>query len=232
MQIANHGLLTDERKNPRRADLRQPLHPRAAGRPGAGQLPPPGDGGLLLPGHAGAGAGAAAGRALARDGGRARPFRPLRRLRGVRPDLRRQRRHPWNGPVRDVLRGPPVRPPGPASSGRARHQPRGGGRRGRPALGPAAERCRADAVLPHRRRPRGDALVDPGVSMQRGDVPPRGADDAGPEPGGDRGGGGARHVLRRQPGERAGRGRLPRRPLVHALRQLRDLRRPPARQRC
>ena len=49
-------------------------------------------------------------------------------------------------------------------------------------------------------------------------------DHACPEPGRDRRSGRARHVLRRQPEGRAWRGRLPRRALVHPLRQFRTAR--------
>ncbi len=79
-----------------------------------------------------------------------------------------------------------------------------------------------DAVLAHRRRPRGAALVDPRVPVQRGDASPRRADHARAEPGRHRRAGGARHVLRRPPAAGAGRDRLPRRAVVHPLRQLRD----------
>ena len=90
----------------------------------------------------------------------------------------------------------------------------------RPAVGAAAERRRPDAVLAAGRRPRRAAIVAPRIPLQRGDAPSRRADDEGAEPGADRRTGAARHVLRRQPAPRARRRRLPRRAVVHPLRQL------------
>jgi hypothetical protein len=59
------------------------------------------------------------------------------------------------------------------------------------ALGAAAEGRGPDPVLARGRRPRRAAIVAPRVPLQRGDAPPRRADDARAEPGADR-----RQVLR------------------------------------
>ena len=95
---------------------------------------------------------------------------------------------------------------------------------GGPAVGAAAQGRRRDALLPLGRRSRRPPLVHPRVSLQRGDGAPRRSDDARAQPGLDRREGGAGHVLRRTPAGRAGGDRLPRRPLVPALRQLRAVR--------
>ena len=124
---------------------------------------------------------------------RTRGRRPLAGPGGRRPPLRRE------GARRGELRRPPVRPLGRAARRRARDHARRSRERVGAALGAAAQGRRPDALLAQRRRPRGAALVDPRVPLQRGDAPPRRADDARAEPGGDRRAGRARHVLRRPP---------------------------------
>ena len=208
-----------------RASLRQQLRARAArrGRDAAGR--PRRARRLLLANRAGSGERAAAGglvaggRPLARAvGGGLRVRHVLAGLRGQRPACRA-----WS-------RTPPATAgtssaPGPASSGDGRAISLGRGReRGRPALGAAAQGRRRDALLPLGRRAGGAAFVDPRVSLQRGDGPPRRSDDARAQPGLDRRPDRARHVLRRSPAGRAGRDRLSGRPVVPALRQLRALR--------
>ncbi len=96
--------------------------------------------------------------------------------------------------------------------------------RRRRALGAAAEGRRADAVFAQRRWPRGAALVGARVPVQRGDASPGRADHARAVPGRHRRAGGARHVLRRPRRAGAGRDRVPRRAVVHPLRQLRAAR--------
>ena len=115
---------------------------------------------------------------------------------------------------------------GRAARRRPRHHAGRDHRHRRHAPGAAAQGRRPHAVLAHRRRPRGAALVAARVRVQRGDALPRRADDARAEPRRHRRAGDPRHVLRRQPAARARRGRLPRRALVRALRQFPDPRRP------
>ena len=142
---------------------------------------------------------AAADCVFARSCGAARLRRSRHRIAGVRAGFRRQcaaRRH---AAVCGELRRPPVRPLGGAARRRSRDHAGRSHQRGRRALGAAAEGRRAHAVFAHRRRPRGAALVGPRVPVQRGDASSRRADHARAEPGGDRRGGRARHVLRRPP---------------------------------
>ena len=107
-----------------------------------------------------------------------------------------------------------------APSRSARSSPRDGS-----APGAAAQGRRHDALLAHRRRPRGAALVAARVRVQRGDARPRRADHARAEPRRHRRAGDPRHVLRRPSGARARRGGVPRRAVVRALRQFPDPRR-------
>ncbi len=92
----------------------------------------------------------------------------------------------------------------------------------RRALDHAAQRRRPDAVFAHGGRPRGAAVVDPGVPLQRGDVSSGRADDACAERGDDRRTGDARHAVRRTSCAGAGCGRVPRRPFVHSFWAFRD----------
>ena len=88
---------------------------------------------------------------------------------------------------------------GPASSATAaRSRSARSSARDGAALGAAAQGRGADAVLAHRRRPRGAALVGARVPVQRGDAPPRRADHARARASSATGETGrARHVLRR-----------------------------------
>ena len=124
-------------------------------------------------------------------------------------------------PYRGQLRRSSVRPLGRTTGRRPRDHAGRSDQRGGRALGAAAQGRGPDAVFAHRRRPRGAALVDPRVPVQRSHAPSRRADHARPEPGRHRRAGGPRHVLRRPSQARARRDRLPRRAVVHPLRQFR-----------
>ena len=149
------------------------------------------------------------------------PQRSRRALARVRAGLRRQRVAAGHGSVRRELRRPPVRPLGRTTRRWPRDHARRNARRARQALGTATQGCGPDAVLAQRRWPRGAALVDPRIPVQRSDAPPRRADHARTEPGRHRRVGRARHVVRRQPEGRTRRHRVPRLAVVHPLRQLR-----------
>ena len=146
--------------------------------------------------------------------------------------FRRQSRVARHAAVRRALRRAPVRQLGRAAGRRPRDHARRGRRR------TSGERydiqlkgAGPNAVFAHRRRPRGAALVGARVHVQRSDALSRRADDARAEPRRDRRNRHPRHVLRRQSGARARRDRVPRRAVVHPLRQFRDLRRATTRSR-
>ena len=110
---------------------------------------------------------------------------------------RGQPRAAGHAALRGALRRPPVRPLGRAARRRPRHHARRDHRHRRHAPGAAAQGRRPHALLAHRRRPRGAALLAARVRLQRGDALPRRADHARAVPGRHRRAGDPRHVLRR-----------------------------------
>ena len=206
-----------------RPRLRGELRARSARRPGGGQPVAPGTQRLVYASRSDAGRRAEAPRLV----GCARRISGYRATDEPGRD-RRARRQPCaarHEAVCRALRRAPIRPLGGPARRRPRHHAGRGHRHRRHAPGTAAERRRPHALLAHRRRPRGAALLAARVRVQRGDVLPRCADDARPEPGGNRRTGDPRHVLRRAPRARARRRRVPRRPVVRALRKFPDPRR-------
>lgn len=152
--------------------------------------------------------------------GPGRAGRRRRRALGLRPRVRRQRAAARHAAVGGQLRRAPVRQLGRAAGRWPRHLAGRGDRAGRRTPGAAAQGRRAYAVLALRRRPRGAALLDPRVPVQRGHAPPGHPHHARAQPGRHRRGGGAGHVLRRPsaPGTRC-RG-VPHCARLPALRQL------------
>ena len=117
--------------------------------------------------------------------------------------LARQSRAARHAALRGALRRPPVRPLGRAARRRPRDHAGRAPRRRRHAPGTAAEGRGPHALLAHRRRPRGAALLAARIPLQRGDALARRADHARAQPRRHRRAGGARHVLRRQSARRS-----------------------------
>ena len=102
----------------------------------------------------------------------------------VRRGVRRQRAAAGHGSPTPPATAATSSATGPASSATAARSPSARCvNAARRALGAAAQGRGPDAVLAQRRRPRGAALVDPRVPLQRGHAPPRRADHARAEPG-------------------------------------------------